>query len=112
MTNSVNGIWVEFDNERVFLKTAIIGGEMKDDSPMGMYSGKLDVGDFGVALMHANRAAIKVLKDTFNLDAIHVQGFLIECMMEALRREQDSHKHEKMDYAAYKKIQEKTKDAL
>lgn len=109
---SEKGIYVEFEGERIFLKTAIIGGEMKDDAPMGMYSGALDVGDFGVALMHSNRAAIKVMKDTFNLDIIQAQGFLLECIVEALRRENEAEKHDRMNYDTFKKIQEKSKDAL
>lgn len=112
MTNEQKGIWIEFEDERVFLKTAIIGGEMKDDSPMGMYSGALDVGDFGVALMHSNRAALKVMQDTFQLDIIQAQGFLMECIVEAIRRENEAKKTEKMNYATFKKIQEKSKDAL
>jgi hypothetical protein len=112
MGNEGKGIWLEFGDERIFLKTAIIGGELGDDSPIGMYSGKLDVGDFGVALMHCNRAAIKVMKDTFDFDTISVQGFLTECMMEALRREKESQNSETMDYQAFKKIHKKSKDAL
>jgi hypothetical protein len=112
MENQVNGIWLEFGDERIFLKTAIIGGELGDESPIGMYSGRLDVGDFGVALMHCNRAAIKVLKDTFEFDTISVQGFLTECMMEALRREKESQISEKLDYQAFKNIHKKSKDAL
>lgn len=88
--DNVKGITITFDNEKLFLKTAIIGGVQGDGEklPMGMYSGSMDIGDVGIAVMHSCRATLKILREMHGLSIEQGIDFIRFCTFEAADREE------------------------
>lgn len=101
MTNEhENGITLVFDGKKLFLKTALVGGITGDalEAPMGMYAGKVDVGEIGVALMHTHRAILKIMQDSFHMELDKAVDFIRFCCMEAAHREQH---HDTMENVSF-----------
>lgn len=78
-----------FEGQKLELKSGFVGGWLADEtnSPMGMYTGELDLEDTSIALMHMLRAVIKLYADEHNLNYLQVKALLDLSVKEALERE-------------------------
>jgi hypothetical protein len=78
-----------FEGQKLELQSAFVGGWLADetDSPMGMYTGELDLEDTSIALMHMLRAVIKLYVDEHNLNYLQTKALLDFSVKEALERE-------------------------
>jgi hypothetical protein len=109
------GIWLEFDEERIFLETALIGGVLGDSTkfPMGMYGGTLQIEKIGVALLHSLRAIIRITREHHKMDITDSVEFICFCLNEAIEKEQANlNKEDSISTHEYQALKQMTKDYL
>jgi hypothetical protein len=84
----MSNIKVEFDTEKLIMKSAIVSGLSEHDSrPISCYAGKLNPDEIHSALYYANRTVIRLLVEEFNVPLDMVDDFLLSALSEALTRE-------------------------
>lgn len=83
------GVTIKFNDQEVFLETALIGGivNQKESEMMGIYCGKRDIGDLGIAIMQAMRGGYKTARTEFGLDVKSAAEFMAFTLEEAINRE-------------------------
>lgn len=85
-------ITILFDGQKLELKSGFIGGIMDDftAAPVGMYSGKMDVGSVNLQLMTLLRAVIKLNVEDYNLSYDQARKFIEIALAEAIKREKEN----------------------
>ena len=85
-------ITILFDGQKLELKSGFIGGIMNDftEAPVGMYSGKMDVGSVNLQLMTLLRAVIKLNVEDYNLSYDQAQKFIDLAVKEAMKHEKEN----------------------
>lgn len=73
-------------------KTCLLSGLADDgeDTPMAMFTGKFDLGPFGLVLMSQLRAVYKILVTEFQMDADTAEDFVIFCLANGIKVENES----------------------
>lgn len=86
-------ITVSFCGETFVLKNVFIGGRnVKDDSPLGVYSGVIDVAEMGVSLLAMFRAILRTTREEMNMPISAAEDFIVFCLAEAIKRETEESK--------------------
>jgi hypothetical protein len=85
-------ITVIIDDEKFEIDQCIIAGvfskgHSQEGHPMGSWCGSLEIGDMGIALMHALRAIIRINTEYQGLRITQSAEFINDCAKEALKRE-------------------------
>lgn len=83
------GLTISFEDQEIFLECALIGGIVneKENEMMGVYCGKRDIGDLGIAIMQAMRGGYKTARTEFGLDMKTAAEFMAFTLEEAINRE-------------------------
>lgn len=81
-----------FEGQKLTLKSGFVGGFLADftGAPMGMYIGKLDMGDCNIALVHLLRAVIKLTNEELHMNPQQSKSFIEFALAEALKREKEN----------------------
>ena len=84
-----NGLTITaFTGEVIELDSALISGVTSEhDSPLSLYSGRLDLEEIHNALFYANRAILKVMMDEFGIPLANSEDFLLSAVTEAVTAE-------------------------
>lgn len=83
------GLTISFEGQEIFMECAMIGGivNQKENEMMGVYCGKRDIGDLGLAIMQAMRGGFKTARQEFGLDVESAAEFMTFTLQEAINRE-------------------------
>jgi hypothetical protein len=100
------GITITFGGQEIHMECAMIGGIVneKESEMMGVYCGKRDIGDLGVAMMQAMRGCFKTARQEFGLDIEKAVEFMTYTLQEAITREI---KHGHSNETVYRQIRKR-----
>lgn len=73
-------------------KTCLLAGIADDseDFPMAMFTGKFDLGQFGMVLCTQLRAVYKILLNEFDMDSMQAEDFVIFCLANGIKIENEA----------------------
>lgn len=89
----IERIFLEIEGQKKMeLKTALIGGTLAaetegEENPTGMFAGKLDLGDMGIALLHSLRTVIRIQREYHKMPLDTSIDYIKFTLEEAIRRE-------------------------
>jgi hypothetical protein len=91
-------ITVSFCGDTFILKNVFIGGRnTKDDSPMGVYSGVLDIAEMGISLLTMFRAILRTTREEMGMPTDTTEDFILFCLAEAMKRENEESKQQAIE---------------
>ena len=85
---------ISFEDKEFKMTNAFIGGSLNDSrkTPIGMFTGSVDVGDMGVALLTVMRTVLKTTTSEIGMSMEQSADFIVVCLAEALKREEQEQK--------------------
>lgn len=84
-----NGVTVSFDGQEIHMACAMIGGIVNEEENemAGVYCGKRDIADLGLAMLQAMRGCFKTARQEFGLSNELAAEFMAFTLEEAINRE-------------------------
>ena len=85
-------ITISFEDKEFKMTNAFIGGSLDDarKTPIGMFTGSVDIGDMGVALLTVIRTVLQTTTTEIGMSLEQSADFVVVCLAEAMKREEQA----------------------